>query len=126
MIYLASPYSSKNPELAELRFRQVCEVAAVLMGQGVLVFSPIAHCHPIAMAGKLPTDFEYWYAYDKQMIAMCDELYVLRLDGWQHSRGISAEIQLAESMGKTVTHLDYCNGNLFYRYLPQEAADDQP
>jgi hypothetical protein len=46
------------------------------------------------------------------MLAACDELYVLRLEGWKESRGISAEIKIAEGMGKRVVHCSLSEGGL--------------
>lgn len=108
MIYLASPYSHDDPEVRERRFRQVCAAAARLMRGGHHIFSPIAHSHPIALAGNLPGDFEYWRAYDEAMIAACAEVWVLRLDGWQDSKGIEAEIMIAASTGKPVRFINLC------------------
>ncbi|MCP4786572.1 MAG: DUF1937 family protein [Fuerstiella sp.] len=48
MIYLASPYSHSDANIREKRFRDVCRTAARLMRNGDVVFSPIAHGHPIA------------------------------------------------------------------------------
>lgn len=66
-----------------------------------MVFSPIAHSHCIAQHG-LPLDWGYWERHDERLLAACDELWVLKLDGWQHSRGVQAEIAIARAMGKPV------------------------
>ena len=52
-IYLAIPYSG----MAEESFRIANEVSAKLMNEGHIVFSPISHSHPIAIAHNLPTDW---------------------------------------------------------------------
>jgi hypothetical protein len=41
------------------------------------------------------------------MIDKCDELWVLELEGWRTSRGVSAEIEYALTKGKTVRYLSY-------------------
>lgn len=106
IIYLASPYSHPLPEVRDARFRTVCRVAARLMREGAIVFSPIAHSHPIAMAGKLPTDWTYWDRYDRAMLEVSAELVVLRLDGWQHSTGVVAEIDIATHLGLPIRYFD--------------------
>lgn len=58
MIYLASPSSRPDATVRDHRFQNVCRVAAELMRSGRIVYSPVTHCHPIALHG-LPTDWSY-------------------------------------------------------------------
>lgn len=98
LVYLASPYSHPDPLVRESRFQAVCKAAAHLMGAGLHIFSPIAHTHPIALAGSLPGDWEYWKAYDETMLAACGALVVLALDDWQQSKGIREEEKIAHRL----------------------------
>lgn len=84
----------------------VCRIAALLMSEGVYVFSPIAHTHPIAVAGDLPRGWDFWHTYDYWFVSMCDEVWVLMLEGWKVSKGVNAEIAMANSMGKPVKYLN--------------------
>ena len=68
MIYLAVPYSHADPAVRVARFDAVNKVAAKMMRDGLHVFSPISHTHPIALAGDLPGGWEYWEAYDRALI----------------------------------------------------------
>lgn len=97
--YLASPYTHDDPEVMEQRFQDVCKVAAELMREGRHVFSPIAHSHPIAQAGKLPVDWEFWKGYCIAMLSACSDVTVLMLNGWEDSKGIEAETQIAKELG---------------------------
>lgn len=106
MIYLASPYSHSNPAVMEERFESACIVAGELMKVGEHVFSPVAHSRPIANLVDLPHDFEFWAKYDTQMISLCDEVVVLTLPGWEESRGVAAEIKIAEELGKPVRYFE--------------------
>jgi len=101
MIYLASPYSHPDPQVRQARYEAVCRAAAALMREGHAVFSPIAHSHGIARYG-LPLNWEFWERYDLEMLATCEELWVLKLDGWQQSRGVNAEIAAAKTLGKPI------------------------
>jgi len=94
MIYLASPYSHPDPEVRRRRFRAACQAAAVLIRQGKIVFSPIAHSHPMTEFG-LPGDWWYWENVCRAQLAACDELYVLMLSGWDTSQGVRAELEIA-------------------------------
>lgn len=106
LIYLASPYTHADPHIRQLRFDQVCHAAAYLMQEGKYIFSPIAHTHPIAEAGNLPTGWMYWREYDIRMIGACDELYVLLLPGVESSKGVSEEIKIAHSLNKPVKYIE--------------------
>ena len=107
MIYLASPYSHPDAAVRQQRFEQVCGVASVLMRNGSLIFSPIAHSHPIALAGGLPLDFAYWEKFDRTILSVCHSLIVLKLLGWDESRGVAAEIQIMQESGKPISYLEY-------------------
>ena len=108
IIYLASPYSHENEDVMLDRFNAVCEYAAKLMMDGLHIYSPIAHCHPIAQFG-LPTDWGYWQEFDKRFISVSSKLIVYKLDGWEESKGISAEIQIAEGLNIPVEYHDVSN-----------------
>ena len=104
MIYLASPYSHPDAAVRHARFLAVCETAATMMRAGLLVFSPIAHSHPIAEFG-LPKGWDFWEEYDMAFIEMCYECAVLCIDGWEESKGVQAEVELFRQAGKPVTHI---------------------
>jgi hypothetical protein len=106
LTYLACPYSDPDPAVRESRFHDVNACAAWLMSQGVLIFSPISHTHPIAVDGNLPTGFDFWERYDRAVLACCEKVLVLRLPGWQQSKGVQAEIRIAKEMGIPVEYLD--------------------
>ncbi len=105
MIYLASPYSHKNEKVMEHRFLAVCRKASQLMREGKIVFSPIAHTHPIAQFG-LPKGWEYWREFDKFFLSVSEELYVYKLEGWQISTGVTGEIFLAKDLCIPITYLE--------------------
>jgi hypothetical protein len=106
LIYLATPYSHPDAEVREHRFREVNRVAADLMRDGLHVFSPISHTHPIAVAGDLPKDWEFWQAYDRTVLSACSKVMVLMQDGWRESTGVQAEIEIAREMGLPVEFIE--------------------
>jgi len=90
------------------RFEEACRIAGELMGQGLVVFSPIAHTHPIAVACLLPRDWQYWEKFDREFIAASDKVVVAKMHGWKESRGVRAEIEIASGLGKPVEYLYVC------------------
>ena len=101
MIYLACPYTHADPAIRRQRFDDVNRLAARLVVEGELVFSPISHSHAITEAGA-PMDWEFWQRFDLWMLARCDSLLVYCLDGWDVSVGVRAEVQAAKAAGKPV------------------------
>lgn len=106
MIYLASPYTHRFFWVRWWRWIQVARVTAMLMQQGLHVFSPIANTHWIAVFFKLPGDFEYWKKYNEDMIKRCGRFVVLKLEGWETSKGCIGEAVIAAREGKGVSYMD--------------------
>ena len=94
-IYLASPYSHENPAVMQERYEAACATSAALIRAGKIVYSPIVHSHPLVAYG-LPTEWDYWERVDETMLAHASELWVLMLPGWRQSRGVRAEIRIAD------------------------------
>ena len=101
-IYLACPYSHKDPKIRDERFYAVSKKAGEIMQQGYTVFSPISHSHPIDMIFDDPQDHGFWLKQDVHFIDWADEIWVLSLDGWLESYGVQWEIKYAKGQGKEV------------------------
>ncbi len=106
MIYLASPYSDPDPSVQAMRFEQVCRVVAAYAKEGELFYSPIAHSHHVAKYG-LPGNWEFWKEHDQYMIRACKSFCVLRLAGWEDSKGVTAELRFAKAIGRRISHVTY-------------------
>ena len=106
LIYLASPYS-KHPHGVNEAFREVCIEAARLIEAGFVVYSPIAHSHPVAVFGGLdPQDHEMWMKQCRAMLPRVDCLVALKMLGWETSLGMAEEIQATWDMGKKVFYME--------------------
>ncbi|MBU2072740.1 MAG: DUF1937 family protein [Gammaproteobacteria bacterium] len=106
MLYLASPYSDPDPAVMEVRFDAVCRKAGELMNAGNVVYSPIAPCHPIAVRVGLPRTWDFWEKFDREMLKGADSFAILRLPGWDTSKGVAEERKIAEELGIPVTEID--------------------
>lgn len=107
--YLATTYSV-HPEGIEKAFEMAARVAAALVRQGVRVFSPIIHTHPVAVYGGLnPYDHSIWLPADKPLMDAAKGLIVWKSEGWKHSKGIAYEIEEFTKAGKPVVFLDESN-----------------
>jgi hypothetical protein len=103
MIYLAVPYTHKDKAVRAIRFERVTTLAGRMLAQGLHVYSPITHGHPMAERVDIPTDWEFWREYDFKFLAICKELHVYMLDGWDVSPGVTAEIAHAKGLGMPIT-----------------------
>lgn len=98
MIYLASPYTGteiqeSNRALDAHRFTLTC------LREGIALFSPIVYT---ANFDGLPGHFEAWQFMNDNAIKAAEAVWVLCLPGWENSRGVSHELDLARSLGKSI------------------------
>jgi hypothetical protein len=105
LTYLACPYSHPDRDVRVARFEAVNRVASELMRQGLKVFSPISHTHPIAEAGELPLGWYYWLEYELVFLSASNKIIVLMLDGWKESTCVKGEIAIAESLGIGIEYM---------------------
>lgn len=99
LYYLASPYSHPDPIIKKKRAEDVTECAVDLLHHGVFVFAPISYNEPWEKY-NLPGDWNFWQDFDKTFVARCDGgVIVLKIDGWDKSVGVTAEIAFAKSIG---------------------------
>ncbi len=102
--YLGSPYSHKDWLVKDLRAEAVADVAGKLMAEGTYVFSPIAHAHSFEHHIE-NWKWEDFKPYDNQFLTACGGMYVLMLDGWKESVGLTWEIKRAAELKKDITYL---------------------
>ena len=131
IIYLAAPYSDPDPRVREFRFTQANKAAAVLIGNGHHVYSPISMGHPISLYGDVPTDWEFWKDFDLELLSRCGELCILWVPATFKSTGVIAEIKAAVMQDMRVSviepgdldrtiHFDYLLGNALLNILSEK------
>lgn len=108
-IYVGSPYTADTDQQMEERFLEVVKHMGVIMNCGVRAFSPIAHCHPIAVTHGLPRGWDFWKLYAEFYIAGHEHFGILKMPGWQYSAGIAAEIEIALDLDRVPIIIDPYN-----------------
>ena len=103
LIYLAAPLGHPDPSLRQERFESVSNYCGYLIRQRVLVFSPLSLG---ASLDENAISNSAWYALGLQMLARCDELRILALDGWEESVGVSLETRYARQLSIPVSVAD--------------------
>jgi hypothetical protein len=92
VIYLAGPYTHDDPMMREIRYHYLVKAEAHLLRQGNAVISPINMCHELGKIYGFSYGYEYWQSRDRSFLERCDELVVLKVDGWKESVGVTDEI----------------------------------
>jgi hypothetical protein len=104
--YLCSPYSHPDPAVRAERYVAVLKETAYLLKMGLHIYSPIVHCHELAKVANMPTDAEFWKAYNFCMIRSAEYVKVLMLDGWEASVGIKGEVEEARRLHIPVMYVE--------------------
>lgn len=107
LVYLAGPYSSKSWELVKIRALVHIKIAAMLIAEGYMCFSPIAHSHPIWLAeSDLPSEAGFWGRYNQEWLRCCKHLIVVTMTGWEESKGTRLEMLFARQNGIPIYMLE--------------------
>ncbi|MCP4896274.1 MAG: DUF1937 family protein [bacterium] len=105
-VYIATPYSHPDASVRHRRFEAVNEFAAKMMEQGYTIFSPISQSHPIAdHLGPETENWDFWQKQDLPWLELCDAVYVLTLNGWADSVGVTGEIAHAAKLNIPVLYI---------------------
>lgn len=115
--YLGAPYTHTNPEVVKNRVAIINAVAAHLMRKGHVIFSPISHSHPVNASGIIPREestWDFWRKQDLAFLIKANNLFILKLKGWEKSIGLQSEIAVAEATKKVVMAINiYIEDNKF-------------
>jgi hypothetical protein len=57
----------------------------------------------MALRHTLPVDFDFWQEYNFALLAKASHLWILALDGWDQSKGVTAELDLAARLSIPTT-----------------------
>jgi nucleoside 2-deoxyribosyltransferase len=101
-IYMASPYTHSDKTVMETRYQLALDGCSKLIGMGFCPISPIAQSHPVANKHDMGLSFDTWENIDYAMIDMCDELWILDIDGVDESSGVRKELIYALSKRKPI------------------------
>lgn len=95
MIFLSSPYSHKDKGVIEQRVQLASKICAKMVANGEVVISPIVYGHTLLQYHEMPSDWTFWKNYCETFLIKCDKLIVVKMEGWDTSEGVTAEIKFA-------------------------------
>ncbi len=107
--YVATPYS-EYPHGTFVAYVDACRAAAALIEEGIPIFCPIAHTHPINEWGELHRDkgdLDFWLPVDQPMMDAAGGIIVVMMEDWETSTGVSYEIDEFNKAGKPVRFLEW-------------------
>lgn len=106
LIYVGTPYTRYHDGI-EAAFQDACKLTARLLREGLRVYSPIAHTHPIAIHGGIdPLDLSVWLPFDAAIMAKSDAMLIGKLPGWLISTGVQHEMNVFSGAGKPIFAVD--------------------
>ena len=100
LLYLASQYTAPSKRAMHANYLAAVDATAWLLAQRIWAYSPIVHCHDIAVLHDLPRDFGFWSEYNHTIIDALNGVIVLQTPGWSYSKGIQDEINYAQQTRK--------------------------
>ena len=104
MIYLLSPYTHFDPNVEDARAETITNIMVALRNRGWNAVSPVALCHPIRRMYALPGSFSYWESICNCFLNVSVAAFVIQIQGWNESEGISAELK---QFSKPVFYIPY-------------------
>src|SRR5690554_3002649 len=106
MIYVASPYSSDDPVIREKRYELVAQFTKNMLEAGFVAFSPIVYGHQLAQRFGMKTDYQTWLNLNVGILRKCEAMYLLKLTGWEESKGVALELKMCEILHIPVVSYD--------------------
>lgn len=102
--FLASPHTHPDPAVREWRYEECCRAFAWLLTKGIWVYPAITCTHPtwVNHLSKMTADFRHWKGLNHAFVRGAVGVFVLRIDGWEQSRGVADEMAFAKELGKPV------------------------
>ncbi|HSX26036.1 MAG TPA: DUF1937 family protein [Chlamydiales bacterium] len=113
LIYLACPFRHIDPMVQKKRCAAAHYVAAMLSAQGRHIFSPLTH-NEILMEIKQDIPGEHWMQFDLTILAICRRLLVLKMAGWELSKGVRREIDFAKERGIPIEEMESPEESQFF------------
>jgi hypothetical protein len=54
----------------------------------------------------MPGDWQFWKNFCESFLYKSDEMFIYKIEGWDKSTGLLAEVELAKSLNIKITYLE--------------------
>lgn len=102
--YLATP-CAKYPGGTQKAFEDAAEQAGFLLKNGINVFCPITHSHPIHPHVNPSDPHSFWLDLDRLFMQVAKGMIICKLIGWEESKGIAKEIDFFFKLKKPIVYM---------------------
>jgi len=97
LIYVSAPYNG-TPEEIDCRMDIILKEIAKLQSMGHFVITPLIF-HFTMKYITFPSTDDYWYKFSSRLLhSGIDEMVVLKLNGWDKSKGVQIEIDTCKEL----------------------------
>ena len=104
-VFVISPYTHDDEEVVRKRVEKAEEFIFHLTLEGTVAYSTIAAMHHLTTKYKMPSSYAFWRWHCRTMISCAKEVYVLCLEGWEESEGVTDEIAIATELHKDIKYI---------------------
>ena len=105
LILFSSPFRHEDINIMKKRCAAAHYVAAELTSRGHFVFSPLTHNEILNdLCQDVPK--EHWMQFDLTILSICKKLIVLKMEGWDLSKGVKREIIFAKEKGIPIEEIE--------------------
>lgn len=113
LVYIAAPYKHEDPLFMNLRYEIITKLCGIIVQEfGCSIFSPITHGHPIPIdTKKVPgfNEIHYWMEMDLKILKHCSHMFIIMMDGWVDSKGLSMEIEFCNANNIEMRYIEPSN-----------------
>lgn len=113
LIYLACPFRHEDVNIMKKRCAAAHFVAAELTSKGCFVFSPLTHNEILIDICEDKVPKEHWMEFDLSILSICKKLIILKMSGWDISKGVQREIVFAKNKNIPIEEIDPPHENKF-------------
>ncbi len=106
MIFVCTPYNHENPAIIEARYDLTVEYIAKRFVEGKFAFSPVVYAHNIVKKHNLPQDWDNWNNFCIEFLKKATEVHVLQQEGWDKSKGIQGELEIAKMLNIPIKYIN--------------------
>lgn len=107
LVFISSPYSNPDENIKEENYKKVAKYATFLCKSGITAISPIVYGHELLKNDKsMSSDWSFWENFCLNLMKKCDEIHVLKLNGWEKSVGVREEIEFANTQNINIVYVD--------------------
>lgn len=115
--YLACPFRHEDAYVQRKRCAAAHYITAQLFLQGKRIFSPLTHNETLIDILQDALPGEQWLQFDLHILAICQKLCILKMEGWEISKGVQREILFAQSMKIPIEEIEPPCESAFIRFI---------